>query len=142
MGQEIDILFIEERLTNKLTELHGRDKFAENLNIKIAFSLREALAWLDQDHFDLAVLDMEVREPDNLKTVLSILLNAKDLPILVVTESTQAKFLFERMNLGTEFYVARSKFDPANFHDKASFLIETYKIANTDLHLFKSNFLL
>lgn len=142
MEHKIDILFIEERLTDKLTEKYGPEEFSDSLNLKVAFSIKEAIAWLSQDHFDLAVLDMELQDPESLKTILSILLNVKDLPVLVVTESTQLKFLFERMNLGTEFYVAKSKFDAASFHDKASFLIETYKVANTDLHLFKNNFLL
>jgi DNA-binding NarL/FixJ family response regulator len=142
MEQKIDVLFIEERLTDKLTEKFGPEEFSDCLDIKVAFSIKEALAWLGKDHFDIAVLDMELQDPESLKTILSILLNVKDLPILVVTESTQLKFLFERMNLGTEFYVAKSKFDATNFHEKVSFLIETYKVANTDLHLFKNNFLL
>ena len=142
MGEKLDILFIDERLTGKLTAKYGPDQFSRNLDIRVAFSLREAIAWLDKYHFDMAVLDMEIKEPESLKTILSILINVKDMPILVVTESTQLKFLFERMNLGTEFYVARSKFDPTNFHDKASFIIETHKIAHSDMHLFKNNFLL
>mgnify|MGYP002639614578 CR=1 FL=1 len=142
MEQKVDILFIEERLSDKLTERFGPEEFSDALNIKVAFSIKEAIAWLGQDHFDLAVLDMELQDPESLKTILSILLNVKDLPVLVVTESTQMKFLFERMNLGTEFYIAKSKFDAVNFHEKVNFLIETYKISNTDLHLFKNNFLL
>lgn len=142
MDQKIDILFIEERLTDKLSDKYGPEDYSDALNIKVAYSIKEAIAWLGREPFDMAVLDMEVQDPDSLKTILSILVNVKDLPILVVAESTQLKFLFERMNLGTEFYVAKSKFDAANFHDKASFLIETYKVANTDLHLFKNNYLL
>ncbi len=142
MEQKVDILFIEERLTDKLTDTFGTGEFSDALNIKVAYSIRESIAWLETEHFDLAVLDMEVQDPESLKTILSILLNVKDLPVLVVAESTQLKFLFERMNLGTEFYVAKSKFDASNFHEKVSFLIETYKVSNTDLHLFKNNFLL
>ncbi len=142
MGENVNILFIEEKLSDRLTDDFGREDISDSIDYTIAYSIKESIGWFEREHFDLVILDMEVKEPENLKTILSIIQNVKDIPIVVITESTQMKFLFERMNLGTEFYIAKSKFNPQTFHEKVSFLLETYKVANADSNLFKNNFLL
>ena len=126
---QLQILVIEEKIENRIVADYDFNQCSDKLNIEIAYSLKEALVSLTHKRFDLALLDMEIRHPDDVKTIMSILTNLSKIPYWVITESVQHKFLFDRMDLGTEFYIARSKFNLEEFQSKIAMIIQSFELA-------------
>ncbi|MFN8514555.1 MAG: sigma-54 dependent transcriptional regulator [Chloroflexia bacterium] len=83
----------------------------EGASVRAVGSGLEALAAIDADEPDLAILDVRMPAPDGLAVLQQLRAKGRDLPVLIITAQESSTVTIEAMQRGAYDYIAKP-FDP------------------------------
>ena len=99
------ILLVEDEI-NLARSLHFNLE-QEGYLVRATPSGREALQWLDSDHFDLIVLDIMIEEMDGFEVARRVRRQDQRLPILMLTARTAEADRVLGLELGADDYLVK-----------------------------------
>ncbi len=104
-GKKPMILLVEDEI-NLARSLHFNLE-QEGYLVRATPSGREALQWLDSDHFDLIVLDIMIEEMDGFEVARRVRRQDQRLPILMLTARTAEADRVLGLELGADDYLVK-----------------------------------
>jgi CheY-like chemotaxis protein len=110
----IDILLIEDNIADiKLLEV----LLSENINVDfqyklhIANTLKEGFKLLEQNSFDVILLDLSLPDSNGFKTISTVYEEITEIPIIVLTGLDDIKERRKAVKLGAQDFLIKSKVD-------------------------------
>ncbi len=107
-----NILLVEDSLADAelISELLA-DAQLSTYKITAVARLADAIAHLKSESFDVILLDLSLPDSHGLETLKQVLLNAKTLPVLVLTGLTDRELAVQAVREGAQDYLVKGKFD-------------------------------
>ncbi len=104
----IHILFIEDNPTDALLlkDTLSKDLLA-NYELEIAENLKDGLSFLKKHSSDIVLLDLGLPDSTGLETFLKIHKKFPDVPIVVISGSTDEKLAYDTIQAGAQDYLVK-----------------------------------
>jgi len=101
------ILIVDDDVKN--IQLLGRVLSEEHFNVEFAMNGKEALNWVEDEQFDLILLDIMMPEIDGFEVCKRIRANGKNskVPIIFLTVKTDKESVLHGFDLGAQDYVIK-----------------------------------
>jgi PAS domain S-box-containing protein len=108
----IKVLIAEDQIMNKMIMVRFLEK--ENMNTKVAVNGKEVIRFMENEEFDLILMDLQMPEMDGYQTSLYIRnkLKNKKIPIIALTASADSDIEDKIKAAGINDYITKP-FDPS-----------------------------
>ena len=138
----IKILMIENSLSDSLLlKLWVEDKEKREFKTTTARTLRQGISMVEKNRFDLVFLDLALSDSKRVGTIINLVHNTQDIPILVCNDSDDHTTKNKVIESGASGYIAKSKITTKLFISEVKSCIEDFHRAKTDMAMFKHNLL-
>lgn len=94
-------------------------------------TLADALAALDAQDFDLVLLDLNLPDSQELETVSRVIKAKPEVPIIVLTASTEADIGLRAVQLGAQDFLVKGEFNHVILERSARFAMERHRLQRT-----------
>jgi signal transduction histidine kinase len=131
-GDELAILLIEDDLAEArfLQEILKGFR-VKQFNLVHVKRLAEALQKLEQDGFDVILLDLTLPDSQGLASLKSIIYSAPDLPVVVLTNTNDDELAIEAVRQGAQDYLVKRKVNGEGLVRSLRYAIERKRVAQT-----------
>jgi signal transduction histidine kinase len=131
-GDELAILLIEDDLAEArfLQEILKGFRLKQ-FNLVHVKRLAEALQRLEQDYFDVILLDLTLPDSQGLASLQSILYSASDVPVVVLTNTNDDELAIEAVRQGAQDYLVKRKVNGEGLVRSLRYAIERKRVAQT-----------
>lgn len=136
----VEILFIEDKQADAILMqafLKGSKK--EKFNLVLASSFKMGTTLLEQRNFDVILLSLNLRATSSVKTLLDLLKDIKDIPVIVCTDSTDDSLRIEALNSGAYSFIVKNQIQASLLIHRIKFVVETFKRSNREYLMFARN---
>lgn len=128
-NQSIKVLYVEDnpgdtRLIQEMLKEGGYSRF----KLSSVERLAEAIKRLEEEAFDVMLLDLGLPDSQKLDTLRNINYKASDLPIVVVTGLADEMLGMEAVREGAQDYLIKGQFDGNLLIHSISYAIERKKM--------------
>lgn len=138
----IEVLLIEDSIEDAemILDLIDAKSKPEEFKFKVAVSLKEGVQVLQTNKIDLVLLDLNLPDSNGIATIISLIRNTKDLPVIVCTGSEDTEIAKKVKDQGAVDYVNKNDIHNQNLADKIKFAVETFKASKIHTFMFQNNF--
>ena len=136
----VEVLFIEDKQADAILMqaiLKGSKK--EKFNLVLASSFKMGTILLEQRNFDVILLSLNLRATSSVKTLLGLLKDIKDIPVIVCTDSTDDSLKIEALNSGAYSFIIKNQIQASLLIHRIKFVVETFKRSNREYLMFAGN---
>lgn len=136
----VEVLFIEDKQADAILMqaiLKGSKK--EKFNLVLASSFKMGTILLEQRNFDVILLSLNLRATSSVKTLLGLLKDIKDIPVIVCTDSTDDSLRIEALNSGAYSFIIKNQIQASLLIHRIKFVVETFKRSNREYLMFAGN---
>ncbi len=136
----VEVLFIEDKQADAILMqafLKGSKK--EKFNLVLASSFKMGTILLEQRNFDVILLSLNLRVTSSVKTLLELLKDIKDIPVIVCTDSNDDILRIEALNSGAYGFIIKNQIQASLLIHRIKFVVETFKRSNREYLMFARN---
>ncbi len=132
----INVLLIEDNLGDaRLVEMmlaHPGDK---NYSLQTADTLSAAKELLDEQGFEVALLDMSLPDSDGIDSIADLKASAPDMAVVVLSGQEDEGFALETVKAGVQDYLVKGKIDEWQLTRALHYAIERKQLQLSMLHM-------
>ncbi len=132
MGFHYRLLLVEdEPIIAKITARTLSQVSEDRYDITVCTTNAEANNLLDQNDYDVILLDLNLPDTSGLDTIRAILASHRDVPIVVLTANTNDKIGLSAIQVGAQDFLIKGKYDPSLIQRTIRFAIERHRLQAT-----------
>lgn len=129
MDRELKILLVEDNPADlRLIEIYLKASSLRIIKIGKTRSLQEALKELDEEEYDIILLDLSLPDSSGLETFSSIHSKVFETPIIVLTGLEDENMALTTVKLGAQDFLTKGKIDAKTLHRSINYSIERAKL--------------
>ena len=123
--ETISVLLIEDsRVARRMVSSSLNDVKSLTFGISWCETLQEGLATISENHFDVVLLDLTLKDSIGLDTCHQVRQHDPDLPIVVLTSSDDESFALEALKAGAQDYLLKAEVAPTLLARSIQYAIE------------------
>jgi diguanylate cyclase (GGDEF)-like protein len=135
-NQTINILLIEDNPGDaKLVEVMLKQPKETSFRLHLAGTLANALELINEDEFQVAILDMNLPDGNGVENISAIRTHTLDLPIVVLSGKDDDEFALEAVKAGAQDYLIKGQIDEWQLSRAISYAIERKRMQDDIIHL-------
>ncbi|MBA3845808.1 MAG: response regulator, partial [Planctomycetes bacterium] len=124
-GDAVSVLLVEDNLGDaRLVEEHLASGYGPGHEMTHCKRLSDAIAWLDEHHCDLVLLDLSLPDSRGLATLQQLLGHAFGVPVVVLTGADDEAQAYQAIQSGAQDYLHKDAIDPLRLARTVRYAIE------------------
>ncbi|MBA3549046.1 MAG: response regulator, partial [Nannocystis sp.] len=124
-GDAVSVLLVEDNLGDaRLVEEHLASGYGPGHEMTHCKRLSDAIAWLDEHHCDLVLLDLSLPDSRGLATLQQLLGHAFGVPVVVLTGADDEAQAYQAFQSGAQDYLHKDAIDPQRLARTVRYAIE------------------
>lgn len=129
MEEHIKILLVEDNpADSRLIEIFLKVSYGPNFSLITAPKLSDCLSILDNETFDIIIVDLTLPDSRGLDTFIDIQQKASHTPIMVLTGVEDEEIGISAMKLGAQDFLMKGKLHNVELKRSINYSIERYKL--------------
>ena len=124
-------LLIEDNpIDAKLVEAMLTKASHHQMNISVGKDLQEALTFLEQQWFDVVVLDLRLPDSDGIETFRKVYKKALKIPIIILTAIDDESLAIKTIKEGAQDYIIKGQINERQLAQSITFAIQRARVRN------------
>ncbi len=124
-GKMINVLLVEENpLDMQLCMENLADNGAPGSKLTCITHLKDTIKCLDQDKYDIVILDLSLPDSSGFNTFISVRTHAPNVPIIVLTEIMDEDLAVKALQNGAQDYLIKGQMDNKMLNRSIRYAIE------------------
>ncbi len=125
----IKVLLVEDNIDDaELLDEHISDIDSVNISLKHVERINDALHAMEEDLFDVILLDLSLPDSHGLETLHKIHSQSKEIPIVVLTGLNDETIAMQAIQQGAQDYIFKNQIDGQILHRSLIYAIERRKM--------------
>lgn len=128
----VNVLLVEDMpVIAKVTEQMLRKALSTRYTWTHTLRLSQTLAALDQDNYDVVLLDLNLPDSRDLETVAKVIEHSPEIPIIVLTASNDDDLGIRAVQMGAQDFLLKGDFNHITLDRSIMFAIERHRLQRT-----------